>query len=184
VFRAGVDVIVSLDDAKARLNLTTSRDDVELMMFIEAIAAPVEKFLYEIVDQRDFSEDLELCGQRRFWLTNTPVISLVSAVSLDGSRTYDVASLRVNSNGRVRVVTGPAPHGVITFTYTAGYAVVPPNVREGALVILQHVWETQRGPGGVLSGVVGAEELRKTLSAFTVPAKAREWLGEPSTLMA
>jgi hypothetical protein len=182
MFRAGAAVIVSLEDAKARLNITTDSDDLELMSFIEAIAAPVENYLHEVVSPRECTEDLELCGERKFWLTNRPVMSLTNAVSIEG-RTWDVSNLRVTSGGQVRVVTGPRLHGVVTFTYQAGYDVVPPNYREGALVILQHVWETQRGPGGVRTGVIGAEELRKTLSAFTVPAKAREWLGDPSTMM-
>jgi len=175
--------IVALADAKARLQITTSQEDADLSAFIEAIATPVELHLKTIIDPRTIEEDLDLCGRPRFWLTNTPVISLTSAVSLDGSVTYDVTRWKVAPSGLVRVVSGGAPTGTVTLTYRAGLAVIPGNIREGALVILQHVWETQRRPGGLLSGVVGVEEIRRSLSSFTIPAKAREWLGEPRMLV-
>jgi hypothetical protein len=172
--------IVELDDALNRLNIDD--DDGELQDFIDALAVPVENHLHEIIVPRAVDEDLELCGRPKFWLTNNPVISLTSLVSIDGAVTYPAGNFKVRPSGLVRVVTGPRPSGVVTATYQAGYATIPPNIREGALVILQHLWETQRGAGGIMAGVVGPEEIRRVLSTFTIPAKAREWLGDPTTL--
>lgn len=176
--------IVTLEAAKDRLKIDQSDtdDDSKIQDFIDALAVPVENHLHEIIVPRAVDEDLDLWGQARFWLTNSPVLSLTSIVSLDGAMTWTPSNFKVRPSGMVRVVTGPRPSGVVTVTYQAGYSVVPPNIREGALVILQHLWETQRGAGGVMAGVVGPEEIRRVLSSFTIPAKAREWLGEPSTL--
>ena len=68
-------------------------------------------------------------------------------------------------------------------TYLAGYQVISANYKRGALVILQHLWETQRGPGTAASGVIGSEEhWRQPGEFFSVPAK--EWMGPPSPMLA
>jgi hypothetical protein len=75
--------------------------------------------------------------------------------------------------------------GEIVATYTAGRNPVPYKYKQGALVILQHAWESQRGQGTVMSGVIGAEELRREPGTwFTIPNKALEWLGPPRPVVA
>lgn len=177
--------IVTLDQAKQQLNIDAddTTNDAELSDYIDALAGPVEAYLHEVIVPRQFEEDLELCGHWKFWLNNSPVISLSSLASLDGVVTWDVTNFKVRSSGLVRVITGPNPNGVVTATYQAGYASIPDNIQQGALVMLQHVWETQRGAGGVVSGVVGDEEIHgRALFPFTIPNKAKEWFGDPTTL--
>ena len=54
------------------------------------------------------------------------------------------------------------------------------HYKRGALVILSHLWETQRGPGTAASGVIGSEEhWRQPGEFFSVPDKAKELLGPP-----
>lgn len=177
--------IVDLDDAKDRLDITWDNDDAEIQMFIDAIGAPdgpIENHMNQIIVEREVDEELDLCGRARFWLTNRPVVSLTSLISLDGTITWDVSNFKVRSSGLVRVITGLRPVGCVTATYQAGFATIPANIREGALVILEHLWETQRGAAGIGGGVIGPEEIRRVLSTFTIPNKAIEWLGIQPTM--
>jgi hypothetical protein len=174
--------IVTLAEAKAQLRIdpADTADDAELQAYVDAITSVVEEYKHEIVEQRRISEDLDLCDRRRFRLWSAPVVSLVSVASVDGSTTWDVSNMRLDtSSGLVRVLSGPAVSGLVEAVYLAGYATVPERYKRGALVILQHAWETQRGSSGpVRGGVIGAEEIHPRFY-YSIPRKALEWLGAP-----
>lgn len=174
--------IVTLAEAKKQLRIDPSdtSDDDELQNYVDAITGVVEEYKHEVIEQRQVKEDLELCGRRRFRLWNVPVISLVSVATVDGSTTWDVANMRPDtSTGLVRVLSGPPVSGLVEVAYMAGYATVPDRYKRGALVILQHTWETQRGKGGpVRGGVIGPEEVHPRFF-YSIPRKALEWLGAP-----
>jgi hypothetical protein len=104
--------------------------------------------------------------------------------TLNNLTTWNVADLHVSKIGRVRVLSGPRVAGIVEVTYSAGYEDPPEKYKRGALIILQHVWETQRGPGGVYGGVVGPEEGRNLHYGWTIPRKALEWLGSPGVAVA
>lgn len=177
--------IVTLEQAKAQLNIDDDddSDDDELQRWCDALTAPIERYKREVIEERTVIEDLELCGRRRFRLWSVPVISLTSLVDIETGREWDVtpSALRVDSGtGLVRVLSAAqAPSGFLTATYQAGYAEIPPDYVQGALVILQHVWETQRGAAEVGAGVVGEEEVHDLRHFYTLPRKALEWLGAP-----
>lgn len=180
--------IVSLADAKAQLNMddpADTSDDDELRAFIAGVTGAVEQYLHETVVRRAVTDEIELCGQPRFRLWSAPVISLTSVTSWDGSQTWDVTQMRVSGSGMVRILAGPRIWGLVDVTYLAGYQVIPENYRRGALVVLQHVWETQRGAGTFTAGVIGAEErVRQPGEWFTIPAKAKEFFGPPRPVVA
>jgi len=127
-------------------------------------------------------------GQRRqqkFWLRSAPVISLTSVTSWDGAVTWDVTQMRASPSGLVKVMGGIPVSGLADVAYIAGYQVIPAHYKRGALVILAHLWETQRGPGTAASGVIGSEEhWRQPGEFFSVPDKAKELLGPPRPMLA
>jgi hypothetical protein len=184
--------IVSLADAKGQLNidLTDHSDDDELLDFIAATTAAAEDYKHEVIVRRAVTDEIDLCsvpygGARRFRLWSAPVISLTSVVLWDGSMTWDVTQMRVSAAGVVRVMGGDAVSGLVDVTYVAGRQIVPSNYKRGALVILQHLWETQRGQGTVPSGVIGEEEYRRAPGEFfSIPNKAKELLGPPRPVAA
>lgn len=179
--------IVSLADAKAQLNIPaadTSQDD-ELRDFIAGVTGAVEDYKNEVIAPRSFTEELELCRTRRFRVYSAPVLSLTSVQSWDGSVTWDVSDMRVSPAGVVRVMSGLPVQGLVEVTYQAGWNPIPRNYKRGALVVLQHVWETQRAGGVAGQGVIGREELRiQPGTYFTVPNKAKEFLGVPMPAVA
>ncbi len=179
---ANPPAIVSLADAKDQLNIdqADTSDDDELQAFILGITATVEDYKHEIIVRRVFTDEMELVRARRFMVWSAPVISLTSVQLWDGSVTWDTANMRASKSGLVRVVNGPLITGLVDVAYLAGYQVVPANYRRGALVILEHVWETQRGAGTMMSGVIGPEERFRQPGEFcTIPNKSKELLGPP-----
>lgn len=175
--------LLTLAEAKLQLNIPADNtaDDAELQGYVDAIAGVVERHTGRVVEQRQIVETLR---PRRgvLMLSSVPVISLDAVASLDGADTWDPAAFDVDPDtGEVLALSGSCPRGRVRVTYTAGYAEadVPGRYKQGALVILQHVWETQRGQGSVGAGVIGPEESWDPASSFSIPRRALEWLGEP-----
>lgn len=179
--------IITLDQAKRQLGIEPRdrSDDLELQAYVDAITPVVEDYKHEVIEPRAITEELELpCrgrpGCQRFRIWSVPVMSLTSVVSWDGSFTWDVTQMRVSPSGIVRVMAGPPVTGLVDVTYQAGQDPVPDRYVRGGLIILAHVWETQRGQGTVMSGVIGQEEhFRQPGEWFTIPNKSKEWLGIP-----
>jgi hypothetical protein len=187
--------IVSLADAKAQLNMPLadhSKDDL-LRDYIAGITGAAEDYTNETIVRRTITDELDLRSYsfrfpQQFRVWSSPVFSqLISVVSWDGTMTWDVTQMRVSASGMVKVMAGPPVTGLVEVTYAPGYAQVPGRYRRGALVMLQHVWETQRGPsaGMGMGGVIGPEEhFRQPGEFFTIPAKAKEWFGPPRPMVA
>lgn len=176
--------IVTLEQAKRQLNidLAYTADDEELQGYVDAVTAVVEDYTGIVIEQRQVTQRIELRGASTFLLAHVPVISLDSLESADGTQTWDVADLDVDpDSGRVTVLRGSLPRGLFVATSTVGYAAdsAPLRYVRGALVILQHVWETQRGPGLTPGGVIGEQETYDPRASFSIPRRAMEWLGEP-----
>lgn len=176
--------IVTLAEAKQQLRIpadNTDSDD-ELTAYVNGIGRVVENYLHEVVEQRTVTEDVEASG-RSFRLWNRPVLSLTSVAAAVSGASWDVTQMRVSDSGLVRVLSGPPVTGLVTVTFEAGYAEVPENYKRGALVALQHVWETRRGMGTVAMGVVGGEEQYDPRFSYSIPRKALEWLGAPNPVV-
>jgi hypothetical protein len=87
-------------------------------------------------------------------------------------------SLRVDAGtGLVAVASGPAFTGALDVTYQAGLAIVPEDYRLAGLIIIQHLWETQRGTMGVQLG--GDSETYMPGRGFAIPRRAMELLDPP-----
>lgn len=172
--------IVNLTDAKKQLNIDVSDtdDDLELQLYIDALHVPIERELGRIVEQRTFVDEFDLAsGTTQVLLRSVPVASLTSIAAVDGSTTWSVdpAVMHLNgASGSVTVLSGAPFTGLVTFTYVAGPAVAAANERLAALIILQHLWETQRGRMGAVPG--GGGEFMMP-AGYLIPNRAAELLG-------
>jgi hypothetical protein len=180
--------IISLADAKQHLGMDpadTSEDD-ELRWWIAGTTAAVEDAKNEVIARRVITRTVRNERHRSLRLWNVPVISLDSLARKDGSHTWDVTSdvYTDPETGLVELISGPSLCGWLSYGITAGYQVIPYNLMQGSLVLLQHVWETQRGPGAIGGGVVGPEEAGDYKQAFMMPRKVREWIGPPRPVVA
>jgi len=166
-----------LEAAKRQLNISqddTSLDD-ELQLYVDAVGAAVEKARGETIDRRTIVAEEVAARRSSFLLASVPIVSITSTVSVDGSQVWDPSDLRVDaSSGMVTVASGPAVSGAVLVTYTAGYDPVPAHYQLAALIILQHLWETQRGVMGVSLGGDGEPVM---MPGFAIPRRALELLG-------
>jgi len=162
--------IVTLADARRHLNYSDDdiSDDAELQSYVDGITSVVEDYKGETIEPVSVVDEIEIWPSYwwqypRFRLWSPPIISLTSIVSWDGATTWNVADMRVaaSGSGLVRIMRGPPVSGLVVVTYQAGYTVVPPRNKLGALLIVQHLWESQRGVGLGAGGVIGPEELHE-----------------------
>nr|WP_237533073.1 head-tail connector protein [Streptomyces sp. SID685] len=169
-------------DAKAQLNIADgdTSNDAELQGYIDAATAAVETQLGQVVDPRTVIDQLDFPQSvTSFLLRSVPVLSLTSLVSLDGSQSWTTTAPAMYVDGAagcVTVLSGPPVKGSVLATYQAGLTSVPPNYRLAALIIVQHLWETQRGTLGTVMG--GGDDSGYTAGrGFAIPRRAIELLG-------
>jgi hypothetical protein len=176
VVRASVSTaLLSLADAKAHLNITTTASDDELREYLEAATEIVESYVGPVVRR---SHTARVCGYTSsITLPHTQVreVTAVTVVS-DGSTPITLSDLTVDTAaGIVRYKNGSAfPYGGMDITYTVGRTYVKANWTLAAKIIVKHNWGTQLGnlpniqgdnPGYVVTG-----------SGFRVPYQAESLL--------
>jgi hypothetical protein len=181
--------LVSLSDAKQQLNMKATGDDEELRKVVESATAAVERHLDMAVIRRTVVEKRNLGNPgvsrnpgvlQTFTVTKKPVISLTSVVAADGGLTWNVANMRATDAGVVEVLNGAVVWGPVVLTYVAGLAEIPANYTEAAEIIIQHLWDTQRGSkGGAHVGGLDTPGAGFTSFGFAIPNRAMELLGPP-----
>lgn len=135
--------LLTLEEAKEQLNITSSSSDVELQAYIDSLTAVVERYVGP-VEQREVSETVE--GGAVVCLRRTPVVALTAFTPLlTGGTSVEVVDVVVDgSTGIVRRVDGGRlTGGPWTVTYTAGRGEVPATINLAARMLLQHLWRTQ-----------------------------------------
>ena len=90
--------------------------------------------------------------------------------------TYPLSQLYCDPvKGTVRHTSGlPFYYGPYLWKYTAGYPVIPQNMRLGASVTLKHLYGLERGGSGVAAAGSADEETTLTPFGFSVPNRAEE----------
>lgn len=176
--------ILSLREAKKQLNIDEddTDDDEEIAGFIRAMTGPIERITGAIV-RRTVVEKHE--GGYKIALNHTPVLSLTSVEAIrPGGTDQNVADLDLDGpTGIVERLDGGSMCGPLRFTYVVGRTDVQAHVRLAANLILQHMWETQRGQmGGVSFG--GSGEVYDPRFGFSIPRRAQELLGDQPPLIA
>lgn len=175
--------IISLADAKAHLNITTTTDDEELRAFIEAATIVVAQVRDETIVRATVVEDHYVQHwMDRIALQQSPVISLTSIVSLDHQGVWDLTDLDlVQTSGVTYVLLGRAIGGHLRITYVAGYSAIPATYTLAAKIIVAHLWETQRAAAvaGARARFIGDTEDQVMVAGYAVPREAIELLGFP-----
>lgn len=171
--------IVSLSAAKKQLNIDEDDhvDDEEIQGFIRAIAGPCERIAGSLV--RRTVVEKHRGGGCALALNRPPVLSLISVVAI-GTVGVDQALADLDLDGPTGIVQrldGGRMRGPFRVTYLAGRTEVLAHVSQAGKIILQHMWETQRGQmGGVSFG--GSGEVYDPRFGFSIPRRAHELLGE------
>lgn len=165
--------LVTLAEAKAHLNKSgaSTVDDVELQMYITAATEQVEAACGPTT-QTIVTETI-LTDHNTLLLTTRPVLS-VQSVSAGGVPIAmwvpDVASGVITLQSAIPLANGLPTPAVVT--YTAGRTSVPASLKLAALIIIGHLWKTQRGGNAGQRG--GTPEELIMLAGFAVPNRAAE----------
>ena len=193
VLEAAPPSLFSLADAKQTLAIDPdyTDDDDELRSKIRAVTSSIEKYMRTVYAYRQVVEPFDRPKMAVPWmlpsslrLTFVPVIKLTGLVTLSPQNTVTTTYDTVNDmwtdaeSGLVHRIGGPPFAGRLQATYTAGYQIIPNHILEGGRVLLQAVWETRRGPGG-LNGVIGPEEMSDFRHFTAMPRKVTDFLGPP-----
>ncbi|WP_219512744.1 hypothetical protein [Nonomuraea ceibae] len=170
--------IFSLTQAKKQLNieLDDHDDDEEIAGFLRSVTELCERRAGSLV-RRVVTEKHR--GGYAFVLARPPLLSLTSVTAAGaGGVDQDVADLDVDlETGIVRRRDGSLMPGPVDVVYVAGRTVFPANVIQAGKILLQHLWETQRGQMGS-ARVGGADEVYDPRFGFTVPRRVEELLPE------
>lgn len=169
--------IISRAEAKKQLNIDPGNtdDDDEIDDFIRALTDPLERIVGSVV-RRTYTEKHE--GARQVALQHAPVLQLVSVTAIrSGVTAPDLDDLDADGpTGIVERKDGAWIVGPMRWVYLVGQTDVPRHVALAARLILQHMWETQRGvQGKVRRG--GSDEVFDPRFGFSIPRRAQELLG-------
>jgi hypothetical protein len=168
--------IISLDDAKAALNMTTmdnaQLDDLRLYI---AAATPVIEDIVGVVVPRTVVQKSD-GGMSSVILWETPVS--VQSVTENGSAITDywldtqagIIYGGTATSGR-KFATG---RGGVVVTYTAGYQVIPANIRLATRELVRHWWQV--GKQAMRQGPVNTTAHMDvwTPSGYAVPRRVME----------
>lgn len=175
--------VVTLAEAKLQLNMTDSASDAELGVFISAASEAIEDYVGAVV-QRPVTERFD-GGAEQVLLSKIPVASVTSVT--DSGTVLDPSAYKVSVNGVLSRVSGRRRYRFVpgtqslTVVYVAGKvadtASVAQRVKMAGLLIVQHLWETQR-PAAQGPFSQASDDFDPRYS-YSIPRRALELLGEP-----
>ncbi|MEU9789108.1 hypothetical protein AB0E27_00540 [Streptomyces sparsogenes] len=155
--------LLTLDEAKAQLDITSTAHDVELQVYVDALDAVIEGYV-GVVTPREVAELVD-GGGPTLSLRHPPVIALASvSAALTGGTGYAADTLHLDGPAGIirRLDGGCFTGGPWTVVYTAGRDSVPPTIKLAALILLQHLWRTQYGASRGLGSIGGGDDFSVT----------------------
>lgn len=150
--------LLTLAEAKAQLDITTSTDDVELQAYVDSLTAVIERYVGP-VENRTVTEVVH--GRTAIALTQVPVVSLTSLTPLMTGGVAvgtDEVFLDPDTGLVSRLDGGAFVGGPWRAVYEAGRGEVPATINLAARILLQHLWRTQYGASRGLAGIGGGED--------------------------
>lgn len=171
--------LVSLADAKKQLNIVGDGDDAELMRMLRSVTGPVERIVGSIV-RRSWTEAVD-GGHQKITLQRFPVLSITQVVESGAVLASSAYMVKLDAGVLTRV-SGSYPTrwrvGVdnIAVTYEAGRVITGEDVSQAVKIILQHLWDTQRGGFNASPRDSDTYDPR---FGYSIPRRAVELLGEP-----
>lgn len=171
---------MSIDAARQHLNLPATAPDPgdELQRFLDSAVGAAELWKRRTFTPADFDEEYEI-GARdtTVYLRHRPLMT-VTSVNRVGGTPVDPDGVTVVDHlaGTIRVA-GAA--GRVRISYRAGYVPdeLPAAYRTGVLMILAHLWRTQRMPASGRNGISRADDDTVRVAGWAIPRAAVEMLG-------
>ena len=178
--------VLPLQDAKDALNIpqATTTYDAEIASYIATIKSSLEKATGGPLVNRTITERSEmLSSQTVIPVRQRPLVSVTSIASASGTNIDISGGLDLDVNaGLIRRKLGLPFYGpfftwlpMVNVIYVAGWGVsVPAAFGSFARVVVQHLWNSQRGPAALPMG--GGEMVTVPGFGFAIPNMAAELL--------
>jgi hypothetical protein len=145
--------LVGLDEIRAFLNVATTVTDEQLRTVGMVASEACEQYTGRVWRPLTFTESYD-GGQEAIVLRHTPVSVVTTVVESSVTLPNDGTTYFIDQSGctlyrgnpRWRFLWMPGRQN-ITVTYTCGptNGIVPEMLRHGVKLMIQHLWETQRG---------------------------------------
>lgn len=169
---SAVGFLVSLEDAKKQVNITSTDDDEELEDYLAAATQVVEHFVGPIA-KRSVVERHNIYGTELVLDEAAAAVPTSITPVTTWSPAVDVSDLYVTHGVVRRTDHALIGDGVYDVTYVAGQTSIPETVGLATRIIFQHLWKTQRGTTS-RSGLGGQDTT--VLLGYAVPNRALELL--------
>ena len=178
--------VLSLQDAKVMLNIPAAdtANDAEIDQWVASIESGLERFTGGPVISRTVTERVEASsGYTKLCLRQRPVVSVQSITSESSGGAMSMADIKVDANaGTVQRALGLPFYGPFFMwqpwfivVYTAGWGTAVPSAFSAfARIVIQHLWETKRGP--IAMPMAGEQDVAVPGFGFAIPARAAELL--------
>jgi hypothetical protein len=186
VFDPFETLVLPLQDAKDALNIpqATTSSDAEIMSYIYTIESCLKRYTGGPVVNRTVVERAEMMSNQTVILVRQrPLVSVTSIASASGINIDISTGLDLDVNaGILRRKLGLPFYGPffswlpqVTVTYVAGWGTaVPAAFGSAARIILQNLWNTQRGPSP--QPLMGEDMVSLPGFGFAIPNQAAELL--------
>jgi hypothetical protein len=176
VRQAELQNIVSLAEAKLHLNISNDGQDTEIRGFIEAVTS-ICAFYCGTLFPQEYTETHQVCSDTVV-LRHYPVTDISTITTIGTGSTVDPGDADIGEGG---VIGFPQMiWGKLRFVYTAGETVLPANITRAALIIIQHMWDTQRPRNSRRPSAPASEDFSNVQDQsgrfYTVPRRAVELL--------
>lgn len=183
-------LILSLDDAKAFLNIADPTTDDELRAVLEAVSDTCERFTKRTWRRTTYVETYTVSGDvDDLQLRHVPVVSVTSVVengvTLSASDyTLDGRLGLLHRGSYLADLDWQEGFQNVTVTYVSGPAggIVPANILQGCRLLLQHMWRTQRG-GRNTPRQVGTDGEYDPSLGWYIPNNVMQAWGQPRILV-
>jgi hypothetical protein len=181
---ASSNAFISLDEARSFLNLSSTDDDAELLAYLEWACTLAERIADTDFARKTVTSEKHsvLRCTSSIVLDHRPVLS-VTSLSESGTALSATDYMVDNRWGVVYRQAGSYQDSEwvqgrnnISITYVTGWSIIPPEVRQATLQILEHLWENQRGGSPLAGGFRDVSEFPQAGANWNVPNKARDTL--------
>ena len=183
--------ICGYDEVLEYLNIpSASANENEVRRYIDAATDLAETYVGQVLGRRTFTNELYDGGTEFIRIRNPKAISITSVyengtsvpssnyvLDYTGQRLYRIGSGTLYATNSYGYWTQGMNN--IQITYVAGYVNPPMSAKQGVLVIIKHLWETQRGAMNVMGRVLGGDEMYST-PTYSLPRRAIELLDSTS----
>lgn len=184
--------IVTVTQAKVQLNITTETFDSKLTDFVAAASQMIVNRIGPVAGSPTVDEWHDGGSTDILLYDEGPVQSITSVTESLGSVVYTLQQITLDSGSvttpfgftvdldlgllvrRAAGVAIPFAEGEanIHITFVAGYVTTPPDITQATLLLIQHMWETQRG----VVGRPGSGPMEMSGTAYTFPNRVMEIL--------